>query len=397
MAIYEVNDSTKYLLDLYEKYIPSKLEDGMYNRQDLEDFYEVFGVSGRINLMVKVLNDLEIFDELLAPITVVSDQPTQIEMWADGDWGETASTVRAEGSEINKRHLTIKAKNYAHQVNVDKNELLRAMNAMRKSANRFLSPFAGIDAAIITAVKGYKTLLRKLALTALFYNPKTNQDPTLPVLYRDTTGFTAENQVIPPRNGFLTFETGASQEHHIATATLTEDFLLGMRDKIVDKGGDAGSIAIWANEKTWRKFMALFTNDDLERLKFIRDLGAEGLEQSPITTTYNIVLPNSDMPDDYWVAIDMSKKVLQKRISDDPQMQGVNVAFNTIGQIATMNPTADVEALRLLSNDALKMANNIQGGIKLELNQVGFGVIACGSAVVGYSAGATYTEPNWFA
>ena len=395
MGIYNKTDATSQLLDIYEKYIPEKLDSGMYNREDLQDYFAMFGVAGRINLMVKVLNDLEIFDELLAPITLVSSDSTMTEIWADGDWGETSATVRAEGSEITKRNLKISGKGFGHQLQFSKTELMKAMELSVQSGNKFLSPYAGIDVQIMAAVKGYKTKLRKLALSALFWNPTTMEDPTLPVLYRDTTGFAPENQVIPPRNGISTFETAEEQEHHMATATLSENDLRDMVDKIVDKGGDAGSVAIIANKKTWRKFVALFDTAELERLKFIRDLGLENLEQSPITSAFNIELPNSDMPDDYFVAMDMSKKILQKKISDIPAMQGVDITFNTIGQIAKLNPTADPETIKILAENAIMQENNIRGAIKMEVHDVGFGVIAPGSAVVLYAGGATYVEPNW--
>ena len=155
--------------------------------------------------MIKVLNDLEIFDALLAPITVVSSNPTMVEMWANGDWGETTTITRSEGSEIKKRTLTIPAKSYGHQINIDKNELIRAMSQARVNG-RDKSAFVAIDMFIQVAVSGYRSLLRKLALKALFAKP-TSEDPTLPILYRDTTGFATENQVIPPRNGLMEFET----------------------------------------------------------------------------------------------------------------------------------------------------------------------------------------------
>ena len=76
-------------------------------------------------------------------------------------------------------------------------------------------------------------------------------------------------------------------------------------------------------------------------------------------------------------------------------MQGVDIAFNTIGQIAKLNPTADPETIRILAENAIMQENNIRGAIKMEVHDVGFGVIAPGSAVVLYAGGATYVEPNW--
>ena len=103
---------------------------------------------------------------------------------------------------------------------------------------------------IQVAVSGYRSLLRKLALKALFAKP-TSEDPTLPILYRNTTGFATENQVIPPRNGLMEFETGTSQEHHLASNGVTEDILKKMKKLIVDKGGNGASVAIWASESLY--------------------------------------------------------------------------------------------------------------------------------------------------
>ena len=93
------------------------------------------------------------------------------------------------------------------------------------------SAFVAIDMFIQVAVSGYRSLLRKLALKALFAKP-TSEDQTLPILYRNTTGFATENQVIPPRNGLMEFETGASQEHHLASNGVTEDILKKMKKLI---------------------------------------------------------------------------------------------------------------------------------------------------------------------
>ena len=62
--IYNAYDSTKYLLDLYEQYMPDALASGGFNKEDLTGFFDAFGVAGKIHLMIKVLNDLEIFDDL---------------------------------------------------------------------------------------------------------------------------------------------------------------------------------------------------------------------------------------------------------------------------------------------------------------------------------------------
>ena len=149
--IYNAYDSTKYLLDLYEQYMPDALASGGFNKEDLTGFFDAFGVAGKINLMIKVLNDLEIFDDLLAPITVVSPNPTMVEIWANGDWGETTTITRSEGSEIKKRTLTIPAKSYGHQIDIDKNELIRAMSQSRTNG-RDKSAFVAIDMFIQVAI-----------------------------------------------------------------------------------------------------------------------------------------------------------------------------------------------------------------------------------------------------
>jgi hypothetical protein len=391
---YNTYDSSVYLLDLYEKYIPDALTSGGYNRKDLDQMFSVFGVSGKINLMIKVLNDLEIFDEILSPITISDSAPTQVEMWANGDWGRTSTIVRAEGSEIQKRTLSIPADTYGHQVNISKMDLVRAMAQSQANGGTSKSAFVTIDLAIIEAVKGYKTLLRRLALKALFSNPTTDESPTLPVLYRDTTGFATKNKVVPPRNGLLEFTTGASQEHHVAIATIDTDFISSMRSLIVNKGGNTNSIVVIASEATWKTLVATLTHDELESLKFIQDLGMEKLSPSPITSTYNVVLADSEMPLNYWLAYDSSKKILQKRTNDIPSLAGVNVDFNTIPAIQAMYPNSVTSAITALSDNAIKEAC-VNGSLKLSISQIGFGVIACGSAVVGFSGGASYIEPDF--
>ena len=393
--IYNAYDSTKYLLDLYEQYMPDALASGGFNKEDLTGFFDAFGVAGKINLMIKVLNDLEIFDDLLAPITVVSPNPTMVEIWANGDWGETTTITRSEGSEIKKRTLTIPAKSYGHQINIDKNELIRAMS-QSKTNGRDKSAFVAIDMFIQVAVSGYRSLLRKLALKALFAKP-ASEDPTLPILYRDTTGFATENQVIPPRNGLMEFETSVSQEHHLASNGVTEDILKKMKKLIVDKGGNASSIAIWASESSWELLRAQYTKDELEALKIVDDMNLDQIFKSPLTGTMNISLPDSDMPLNYWVALDMSKKILQKRISDTPELQGVNVVFNTLPKIQAMNPNAPMETMRAMAEDALISAT-VTGQLKLSINQVGYGVINAGAGVVAFTGSptSTYVEPNFF-
>ena len=107
--------------------------------------------------------------------------------------------------------------------------------------------------------------------------------------------------------------------------------------------------------------------------------------KSPLTGTMNISLPDSDMPLNYWVALDMSKKILQKRISDTPELQGVNVDFNTLPKIQAMNPNAPMETMRAMAEDALISAT-VTGQLKLSINQVGYGVINAGAG-----SGKTYT------
>ena len=393
--IYNAYDSTKYLLDLYEQYMPDALASGGFNKEDLTGFFDAFGVAGKINLMIKVLNDLEIFDDLLAPITVVSPNPTMVEIWANGDWGETTTITRSEGSEIKKRTLTIPAKSYGHQIDIDKNELIKAMSQSRTNG-RDKSAFVAIDMFIQVAVSGYRSLLRKLALKALFAKP-TSEDPTLPILYRDTTGFATENQVIPPRNGLMEFETPASQEHHLAQNGVTEDILKKMKKLIVDKGGNASSIAIWASESSWELLRAQYTKDELEALKIVDDMNLDQIFKSPLTGTINISLPDSDMPLNYWVALDMSKKILQKRISDTPELQGVNVDFNTLPKIQAMNPNAPMETMRAMAEDALISAT-VTGQLKLSISSVGYGVINSGAGAVAFTGSptSTYVEPNFF-
>ena len=391
--IYNAYDSTKYLLDLYEQYMPDALASGGFNKEDLTGFFDAFGVAGKINLMIKVLNDLETFDDLLAPITVVSPNPTMVEIWANGDWGETTTITRSEGSEIKKRTLTIPAKSYGHQIDIDKNELIRAMS-QSKTNGRDKSAFVAIDMFIQVAVSGYRSLLRKLALKALFAKP-ASEDPSLPILYRDTTGFATENQVIPPRNGLMEFETSASQEHHLAQNGVTEDILKKMKKLIVDKGGNASSIAIWASESSWELLRAQYTRDELEALKIVDDMNLDQIFKSPLTGTMNISLPDSDMPLNYWVALDMSKKILQKRISDTPELQGVNVDFNTLPKIQAMNPNAPMETMRAMAEDALISAT-VTGQLKLSISSVGYGVINSGAGSVAYTGGAVYVEPNFF-
>ena len=393
--IYNAYDSTKYLLDLYEQYMPDALASGGFNKEDLVGFFDAFGVAGKINLMIKVLNDLEIFDALLAPITVISSNPTMVEMWANGDWGETTTITRSEGSEIKKRTLTIPAKSYGHQINIDKNELIRAMSQARVNG-RDKSAFVAIDMFIQVAVSGYRSLLRKLALKALFAKP-TSEDPTLPILYRDTTGFATENQVVPPRNGLMEFETGVSQEHHLASNGVTEDILKKMKKLIVDKGGNGASVAIWASESSWELLRAQYTKDELEALKIVDDMNLDQIFKSPLTGTMNISLPDSDMPLNYWVALDMSKKILQKRISDTPELQGVNVDFNTLPKIQAMNPNAPMETMRAMAEDALISAT-VTGQLKLSISSVGYGIINAGAGVTAFTGSPTsvYVEPNWF-
>ena len=393
--IYNAYDSTKYLLDLYEQYMPDALASGGFNKEDLTGFFDAFGVAGKINLMIKVLNDLEIFDDLLAPITVVSPNPTMVEIWANGDWGETTTITRSEGSEIKKRTLTIPAKSYGHQIDIDKNELIRAMS-QSKTNGRDKSAFVAIDMFIQVAVSGYRSLLRKLALKALFAKP-ASEDPTLPILYRDTTGFATENQVIPPRNGLMEFETSASQEHHLAQNGVTEDILKKMKKLIVDKGGNASSIAIWASESSWELLRAQYTKDELEALKIVDDMNLDQIFKSPLTGTMNISLPDSDMPLNYWVALDMSKKILQKRISDTPELQGVNVDFNTLPKIQAMNPNAPMETMRAMAEDALISAT-VTGQLKLSISSVGYGVVNSGAGAVAFTGSptSTYVEPNFF-
>lgn len=392
MAIYNAKDASAYLLDLYEKNISTSLDGGWYNRQDLEQFFGAFGVSGKISLMVKVLNDLESYDEILNQIMITSPDSVAVEIWANGDWGKGSTVTRSEGSEIKKRQLSIPMDYYSHQVNIDRNELIRAM-AQSATNGRANSAMVGIDLAIIEAVKGYKSLMRKLAFKAIFAKP-ASQDKTLPILYRDTTTFSAENQVIPPRNGLLEFETAVSQEHHLASATVSDDILKQLKNLIVNKGGSSGSITVFANETTWGKLMAGYTKDELEALKIIRDLGIEDIAISPITTTVNVALPDSDFPTDYWMALDMSKKILQKRVQDVAELAGVMVEFNTLGKVMQLNPQAPQDALRLMAEGALLDAT-VTGGFKLG-SYAGFGVISAGSGAVAFTGGATYQEPNFF-
>ena len=398
MQIFKKTDSVQQLLNIYEKYMPDAFENGYYNREDLELVAYGLGAAGRINLMVEVLSQLEIFDELLAPITIVSKNGTYTSVYADGDWGDTGATVQSEGSEITKRTFHIRGKKIGHQITISKEELMRALAVSGEAitTNAFISPYEVLDKAIMVAVETYRTKLRKMALSAIFYNPTTIEDPTLPVLYRDTTGFAPENQVIPPSRGFLTFETANAQEHHMATATLSKDVIIEAVDKIVDKGGDANSIAIWANKKTWRKLMATLDEADLQRMVFIKELGIEAMESDFVTGAYNIQLPNTDMPDDYWIIVDMSKPLLQKKISDVEGMDGVSVDFDTVGQISQVSASEiSPEMVRASLNGNIRLANNISGGIKMTAYEVGFGVINPGGAVVLFSNGATYVAPDW--
>ena len=263
-----------------------------------------------------------------------------------------------------------------------------------RTNGRDKSAFVAIDMFIQVAVSGYRSLLRKLALKALFAKP-TSEDPTLPILYRDTTGFATENQVIPPRNGLMEFETSASQEHHLAQNGVTEDILKKMKKLIVDKGGNASSIAIWASESSWELLRAQYTKDELEALKIVDDMNLDQIFKSPLTGTMNISLPDSDMPLNYWVALDMSKKILQKRISDTPELQGVNVDFNTLPKIQAMNPNAPMETMRAMAEDALISAT-VTGQLKLSISSVGYGVVNSGAGSVAYTGGAVYVEPNFF-
>jgi hypothetical protein len=140
--------------------------------------------------------------------------------------------------------------------------------------------------------------------------------------------------------------------------------------------------------------MAGYTKVELEALKIVRDLGFEDIAISPITSTINVALPDSDFPTDYWMALDMSKKILQKRIQDIAELQGVMVEFNTLGKVMQLNPQAGDDAVRLMAEQALVDAT-VTGGFKLS-TYAGFGVISAGSGVVAVSNNATYTPPNFF-
>lgn len=392
-GLYSAYDSTKYLMDLYEQYMPDALASGGFNREEFVTVFESFGIAGRINLMIEVLNNLEIFDDLLKPITLVSENPTSMSMYVSGKWKRTSGLARTESGEVFKRNLTIQSDKYGYQVDLDKDEFIRILS-QSKINGRGNSAFVLIDNFIKDAVSGYKTLLRKLALKALCYNPTTIEDKSLPVLYRNTTGFSASNQVVPPPNGLLTFETAASQEHHLASNGVTEDLLVQMKDLIVNKGGNASNIAIWASASSWKLLRAQYTKEELEALKITRELNLEDIFVSPLTETINVSLPDSDMPLNYWIAVDMSKTILQKRISATPELQGIRVGFDTLWDIQGNNPGMTSEQVQVMAERSLTSAVT-SGHLKLEVSEVGFGVIGCGYGVVAYTGGATYVEPDW--
>ena len=127
-GLYSAYDSTKYLMDLYEQYMPDALASGGFNREEFVTVFESFGIAGRINLMIEVLNNLEIFDDLLKPITLVSENPTAMSMYVSGKWKRTSGLARTESGEVFKRNLTIQADKYGYQVDIDKDEFIRMLS-----------------------------------------------------------------------------------------------------------------------------------------------------------------------------------------------------------------------------------------------------------------------------
>jgi hypothetical protein len=397
--MYQQYDLSKRLYDVFVENQVPQFADGTYNRQAFEADFSAMSVSGKIDLVIRTLNNFEIMDTFITPITIVDTMPTQEEIWADGEFQESNRLTHATDGEYYKRTLTIPAKDYSFEVKLSKEEVMRAITQQKMpNGSRRFSNMTSIDIMLDTLVRSYQRKLRQLALQALFANP-TSEDPTLPVLYRDTTGFASENQVVPPRNGLLTFDTAEAQEHHIWSNGVTTDLPSKLRQLIVDKGGDPAYITLIANEKTWRKYTALFTTDEWQNFYFQRELGVEGLTVSPLTDTINLKVPNSDMPDDYWLCVDISKKILKRRVVDTEAtgLSEVSVDFNTLSKIMEMRgenePTPQAIAM---ADNALETAI-INGAFKVTINKTGYGVINCGMGAVAYTAtGATgYVEPTW--
>lgn len=388
--IFNQVDSSYILLQAVEKYAPEKLANGSYSRETLTQMFDAFGVSARIDLMIRVLKDLEVFDELLAPITIVSPDATKEAVWFKGSWGEDNRLTRKEAGEMFKRTLTIKAKDYAYGVELNKETVVRA-EYQAFDQGRGNSAYVLIDQMIANAVDGYKSLLRRLALTALTVKPIA-EDPTIPCFYRNTTTFAEANKVVPPPHGTKTFETAVSQEHYIFDTAPSLAFLRKLRNLIVDKGGNPSAIAIIATEETWQLLEDNLTADEFTKLEKIMLIGAENIFPSALTQTMNITIANSDGYLGYWIALDMSKKILQKRIDPMPNYAGVNTEFDTLSNILAENSGASRAEVNARMFPAL-----IRGEMKLSVKNVGFGIISPASGAVGYTkAGATsYVNPNW--
>ena len=386
-------DFSKYLIGLMEAFKPELITQGGYDAAQLDSLFRSLGLSEKIDLIIKTVNKLEVFDEILAPITRTSEIRTVEEIWINGDWHEGNTSTRSLGNKFQKRTLSLPAKYYDYQVNISRKDVL---SALEMEATGGKSSMAGMELMLVNGIEGARKLQRKLALKAIFSNP-VSEDPTLPVLYRNTTGFAAANQVIPPQNGLLTFETAAAQEHHLWQDGVSEDMIDKSRKLIVDKGGNGAALITIGSEASWKKFTAQFTAAELDKLNLVRTLGIENIAPSPLTSTINMVLPDSDMPVDYFVTIDFSRILLNKTESSIPSMRGIVTGFDTLSDLMNMNGASEITPVLINeANSQLKSAV-VNGSIKFEMHELGYGVVNCGgAAVMFFGTGATeYVEPTW--
>lgn len=213
-------------------------------------------------------------------------------------------------------------------------------------------------------------------LAALLIKPADSiEDPMYPCLYRDTSGFAAENQIVPFPHGLKTF-TNAESHYLFATSVGTENLAVSRR-KVQSKGYGTNGLFYIASESYWDEMAALATWSDEVKSMFelsneffdSRGMGRRGDMYIKVPDVY---MPGDDVDEFYLITIDPNVKTLRRVSPDDAETAAVRPL------------TTNVANLEIISE------------IRFIQEGVGLGVQQRGSAAVMYiKAGATeYVNPS---
>lgn len=107
------------------------------------------------------------------------------------------------------------------------------------------------------------------------------------------------------------------------------------------------------------------------------------------------------MDDDYFICVDMNRRLLAKKEAFDPVARGVQVNFNTLNDVMRLR---GMDALRTnpgmiraeADNEIVgQIGSSIQGAINFIVDELGYGIVDPSAGAVLYAGGVSYVNPTW--